>query len=191
MPNTKDFILASGSPQRKALLENIGYIPKAVITADIDETPNKYEKPTAYVKRMALEKAQAVSSKNPNENILAADTILAIGTHIVQKAKDAEEQAQVMRMMSGKAHKVLTAVCLIGKTGKISLRLNSNKVIVKKMTEAEIQEYIATNEWVGSAGYKIEGAAQFTVKKIIGSYSGIVGLPLYETKNMLVGVGIK
>ena len=188
---TKDFILASGSPQRKELLAMIGYVPKKIETADIDETPQKGEKPSAYVKRMALEKAQKVSSNNKGEVVLAADTIVKVGTQIIQKAYSDEEQEKVMRLLSGKAHYVLTAVCVIGKTGKTSLKLNSTRVLMKKMSAREIKAYVASHEWVGASGYKSEGTFAFLVKKIIGSHSSIIGLPLYETKNMLDSAGVK
>lgn len=188
---TKDFILASGSPQRRELLAMIGYVPKKIATADIDESPHKKEKPSAYVKRMALEKAQKVFETNKGEVVLAADTIIKVGTKIVQKAYSDEEQEKVIRLLSGKAHYVLTAACVIGKTGKTSLKLNSTRVIMKKMSEKEIKDYVATHEWVGSSGYKIDGALACLVKKIIGSYPSIIGLPLYETKNMLDSAGVK
>ena len=190
MSATKNFILASGSPQRKMLLEQIGYAPKAIIPADIDETPKKGEKPAIYVKRMALEKAKAVAASHPGEVVLAADTVVVAGTRIIQKAHDAEEQAKVIKLLSGKAHRVLTAVCVIGAKGQTSLKLNANRVIVKRMSEPEIKEYIATNDWQGASGYKIEGFAAAYCQKIIGSYSGIVGLPLYEARNMLQGAGV-
>ncbi|MDR1026526.1 MAG: Maf family protein, partial [Lactobacillus sp.] len=138
----KDFILASSSPQRKALLAAIYFEPKKCEPADIDETPHKDEKPTAYVKRMAQEKALAVVKNNPGEVILASDTIIAVGLKIFQKAKDAKDQEDKVRQMSGRAHRVITAVCLINKEGKESIRVNSNKVFVKKMSEEEIKEYI-------------------------------------------------
>lgn len=187
----KDFILASGSPQRKALLEIIHFTPKAIIPADIDESPKKGEKPTAYVKRMALEKAQFVATQHPGEVVLASDSIGVLGTELIRKAHTPEEQTQMMRRLSGRTHKVLTSVCVIDKQGHISLRVNSNKIFMKKMTEQEIEDYVKTNEWVGVACYQIEGAVQTYVKKIIGSYSGIIGLPLYEARCMLIGAGIK
>ena len=186
----KDFILASQSPQRRALLEQIGYTPKAIEPADIDETPKKQEKPSQYVKRMALEKAKKVAEKHKDSAILASDTVIVCGTKIIQKSKNDEEQEQVMRMLSGKTHCVLTAVCVINKRGKASVRLNRNKIKMKRLTDREIKDYVASKEWVGCAGYKIEGLLGGFVPQIIGSYSGIVGLPLYETRQLLVGAGV-
>ena len=188
---TKDFILASGSPQRKLLLEQIGMAPSLIEPADIDETPKKSEKASAYVKRMALEKAESVAKKHPGKVVLACDTIIVVGTQIIQKAHTNEEQTKVMKLLSGKAHRVLSAVCVINSKGKASVRLSSTKIIMKRMSDKEIEHYVKTKEWVGAAGYKIEGCLASFVRKIIGSYSGVVGLPLFETRNMLIGAGIK
>lgn len=188
---TKDFILASQSPQRKALLLQIGYEPQDVKPADIDETPIKGEKPSQYVKRMALEKALSVAKDNPKRVILASDTVIVSGRHIIQKAKSDEEQCKVMKMLSGKTHKVLTGVCVINKAGKITLRLNVNKIKMKRLSQKEIDEYVASHEWQGCAGYRIEGLMGGFVEQLIGSYSGVVGLPLYEARNLLIGAGVE
>ena len=189
--NEKNFILASGSPQRKALLAQVGLSPKAIIPADIDETTLKFETPTAYVKRMAKEKALAVARRHAGEVILACDTVVVVGNKILHKSKNPEEQTLVMKALSGKAHKVLSAVCVISAEGKIALRCVATRLLMKKMTEAEIKDYVDSNEWVGCCGYKIEGRLAAYVKKIIGSYSGVVGLPLWEARNLLEGAGVK
>ena len=187
----RDFILASGSPQRKLLLEQINMAPSLIEPADIDETPKNGEKAAAYVKRMALEKALSVAKKHPGKVVLACDTIIVAGTKIIQKAHSDEEQAMVMKLISGKAHKVLSAVCVVNSLGKPSVRLSSTKILMKRMSEQEISDYVKSKEWVGAAGYKIEGALAALVRKIIGSYSGVVGLPLFETRNLLIGAGVK
>lgn len=187
----KDFVLASCSPQRIALLKQIGYEPFCIEGADIDEAPHKYEGPTAYVKRMAYEKALVVAAKHKGKVVLAGDTVVVVGKTILQKAPDAETQKKVMRMLSGKAHKVLSGVCVVSAEGKISLKCVTTRIVMKKLTEKEIEDYVATQEWVGCAGYKIEGCLAGFVKKIIGSYSSVVGLPLFEVRNMLNGVGIR
>ena len=187
----KNFILASCSPQRYALLQQIGYEPELTEAADIDETPRRFELPTEYVKRMAKEKALAVAAKHKGKVVLAGDTIITSGRQIIQKAPDAETQKQVMRLLSGKAHKVLSGVCVVSADGKVSVKCVSTRILMKKLTEKEISDYVATNEWVGCAGYKIEGCLAGLVKKIIGSYSSVVGLPLYEVRNMLIGAGVK
>ncbi|MCI5544099.1 MAG: Maf family protein [Azospirillum sp.] len=187
----KDFILASASPQRFALLEQIGCSPKKVAPADIDETTRLHETPTEYVKRMALEKALKVAELYPNENVLAGDTIVAVGRRVLHKAHSDEEQTEVMNLLSGRACRVISAVCLVSRDGKISKRCVETRVITKKMSADEIKDYVASHEWVGCCGYKIEGRFAGYVSKIIGSYSGIVGLPLFETQNMLKGIGVK
>lgn len=187
----KDFILASASPQRIALLTQIGMTPKMICPADINEAEQKHETPSRYVKRMAYEKAAKIASLNPNENVLACDTVVVVGRKILHKAQNDAEQQEVMRLVSGRANHVLSAVCLIDKKGKCSLRLSDSRVITKKLSEKEINDYVSTKEWVGCSGYKIEGCFAGYVKKIIGSYSGIVGLPLYETQNLLNGAGIR
>lgn len=188
---TKDFILASGSPQRRRLLEQIGYIPKQIIPADIDESCLKYERPLPYVQRMALEKAKKVVADYPGENVLASDTVIAVGLRIIHKSQTPEEQEAVMKLLSGRNHRVISAICLIDKTGRVSRRCVTTRISMKRLNEEEIKGYVAGGEWVGVCGYKIEGELAGFVRKITGSYSGVVGLPLYETRNLLIGAGIK
>ena len=191
MSNTKDFILASGSPQRIRLLEQIGYKPKKIQPADIDENCLPHEKPLPYVNRMALEKAKAIAKLYPNENVLASDTIVTVGLRILHKSKNADEQLKVMNLLSGRNHKVISSVCLIDKNGKISKRTVTTRISMKRLSAEEINQYIQSNEWVGVCGYKIEGLLAGYVKNMVGSFTGVVGLPLYETKNLLTGAGIK
>lgn len=187
----KDFILASGSPQRLRLLQQIGYEPKKIAPADIDESCLKHERPLPYVQRMALEKALATAKKYPNENVLACDTIVCAGLRIIHKSKTPQEQEEVMRLLSGRNHKVISAVCLIDKNGAIKKRCVMTRISMKHMSDQEIKEYIESEEWVGVCGYKIEGMLAGYVTNMVGSFSGVVGLPLYETRNLLVGAGIK
>ncbi len=189
MPS-KDFILASGSKDRLRLLEQIGYQPKLVAPADIDESTHLHERPLPYVKRMALEKALAAAQKHPHENILAGDTVVAVGLRIIQKSKTPEEQEKVMRMLSGRNHRVISAVCLVDKNGRVSSRCVTTKVFIKRLSNEEINAYVASQEWVGVCGYKIDGLLGGFVQKVVGSYSSVVGLPLYETRNLLIGAGI-
>lgn len=188
---SKDFILASASPQRLALLSQLNMKPKLVCPADINETEYAHETPSHYVKRMASEKALKVASLYPNENILACDTIVVVGRRILHKANNDQEQIQVMHLLSGRSSRVLSAVCFINKCGKISLKISDSRVITRKLSEKEIRDYVETHEWYGCSGYKIEGLFSGFVRKIVGSYSGIVGLPLYETQNLLNGAGIR
>lgn len=186
----KDFILASGSPQRRQLLAQIGFIPKKIQPADIDEHVLSGEHPLPYIKRIARMKAQAVAKLCPNENILSADTIIVVGQKIIQKSPDEQTQIAVMRMLSGRTHRVITSVCLIDKQGHISQKTVTTKIMMKNLSNHEIENYINSGEWHGVAGYKIEGLLAGFVRKIIGSYTSVVGLPLYETKNMLNSIGI-
>ena len=187
----KDFILASGSPQRIALLRQIAYEPKAIKAADICEDCLPHEDPLPYVKRMALSKAKHVAEMLPDENILACDTIVVVGKRILHKAKDEDEQRNFMKLLSGRTHRVISSVCLINKKGKISQRTVSTKISMKRLTVAEINDYIACGEWKGVCGYKIEGRLAGYVTKLVGSYSGVVGLPLCETMNLLKGEGVR
>lgn len=187
----KDFILASASPQRRRLLEQIGFAPKEVMSADIDETELPHERPLPYVRRMARQKAEAVALLKKGENILASDTIITVGLRIVHKAKSPKEQEDVMRLLSGRNHKVITAVCLIDKNGKLTDRIVTTRISMKRLSEKEIKEYVASNEWVGVCGYKIEGLLAGYVRQMVGSFTGVVGLPLYETRNLILGAGIK
>ena len=187
----KDFILASGSPQRIALLRQVAYEPKAIKPADICEDCLPHEDPLPYVKRMALSKAKHVAEIFPDENILACDTIVVVGKRILHKAKNEEEQRSFMKLLSGRAHRVISSVCLINKKGKISQRMVSTKITMKRLTKAEINDYIASREWKGVCGYKIEGRLAGYVTKLVGSYSGVAGLPLCETMNLLKGEGVR
>lgn len=186
----KDFVLASQSPQRRALLEQINFMPRLIEPADIDETPHFKERPSQYVKRMAKEKALAVYAKHEGEVVLASDTVIVSGLRIIQKAKSDEEQKKIMKLLSGRGHKVLTAICVVNKKGKISLKLNVNKIKMKHLSDKEIDDYVASKEWCGCAGYRIEGLMGGFVEQLIGSYSGVVGLPLYEARNLLIGAGV-
>lgn len=187
----KDFILASSSPQRIALLKQIDFEPLAIEPANIDETPLKNEKPSQYVKRIAKDKALAVSRNNAGKIVLSADTVIVVGTKIIQKAKNSEEQTKIMQMLSGRTHYVLTGVCVIDAKGKIAIRFDSTKIKTKRLSLQEINEYVSSQEWQGCAGYKIEGLMGGFVEKIIGSYSGVVGLPLCVARNLLIGAGVK
>lgn len=170
---SRDFILASGSPDRRKLLRQIGYEPKAVKPADIDESCLPYERPLPYVRRMALQKALTAAAQNPGENILAGDTIVTAGLRIIHKSKTPQEQEAVMRLLSGRNHKVISAVCLIDKQGKISQRCVTTRIAMKRLSEEEIQDYIDSKEWVGVCGYKIDGILAGCVKNIVGSFSEI------------------
>ena len=188
---SKDFILASASPQRKKLLEQIGYTPKEIVAANIDESEHLHERPLCYVKRMAYEKAKAVAALRPNENILASDTIVTVGLRVIHKSQTPQEQEKVMRLLSGRNHRVISAICLIDKSGHVTQRTVITRISMKRLSEEEVKTYVESGEWIGVCGYKIEGILAGFVRKITGSFSGVVGLPLFETRNLLIGAKIK
>jgi len=188
---SKDFILASSSPQRIALLRQVEYEPKEIVPANIDESSLPHERPLPYVKRMALNKALSVAKIRKGENILACDTIVTIGLRVVHKAKNVEEQRKYLDMMSGRSHKVISSVCLVNKNGKVTQRTVTTRISMKVFSPEEREDYLQSGEWQGVCGYKIEGKMAGYVTRLVGSYSGVVGLPLNETLNLLKGEGIK
>ncbi|TCO69436.1 Maf family protein [Rhodovulum euryhalinum] len=181
-------ILGSASPRRKDLLAQIGVVPDAVRAADIDETPRKGEEPRPYCARMATEKARAVEAA-PDELVLCADTTVALGRRILGKPADAGEAAQFLLALSGRRHRVITAVAL-----RLGDRLWERDVVTavkfKNLSDTELNAYLASGEWQGKAGgYGIQGMAGAFVPWINGSFSAVVGLPLAETAALLAGAG--
>ncbi|MEO0713869.1 MAG: Maf family nucleotide pyrophosphatase [Pseudomonadota bacterium] len=180
-------VLASASPRRLTLLAQIGITPDAVIPADIDETPLKDESPRALALRLAEEKAAAIAEDG---FILAADTVVALGRRILPKTEQADEAQRCLDLLSGRAHRVLTGVCVRGPDGRRSSRVVTTRVTLKRLTPSEITAYIESGEWSGKAGgYGIQGRAGGYVRNLNGSYTAVVGLPLYETRAMLEGLG--
>jgi len=185
-PISKGFILASASPRRLQLLRQINVIPEAVIPANINETPHTREKPKPYAERLAAEKAKAVSIANSGNLILAADTVVACGSRILPKAEDIATTRQCLNLLSGRRHKVISGVSLILPSGQQFTKSVSSVVAFKCLSAAEINQYIDSNEWDGKAGgYAIQGLAASYVRFISGSYSNIVGLPLFEVAGWL------
>lgn len=189
-------ILASASPRRLALLEQAGLSPDMLLPADIDETPRRGEKPRDYARRVALAKAEAarellkVSQDQEAAFIIAADTVVAVGRRILPKAEIADEAAQCLRLLSGRVHRVYTAVATVSPEGKMRDRVVETRVRFKNLSGAEMNSYIASGEWRGKAGgYAIQGLAGSFVQRLIGSYPAVVGLPLYETLSLLEGDG--
>ena len=181
-------VLASASPRRLDLLGRIGVVPDAVVPAAIDETPRRHELPARYACRMAAEKAAAVAE--PGALILAADTVVAIGRRILPKAESEDEARAALSMLSGRRHRVHSAVTLIDGKGQSRHRLSTSIVAFKRLADEEIAAYVASDEWKGKAGgYAIQGRAQALVRMISGSYSGVVGLPLFETRALLRAAG--
>ncbi len=182
------FILASASVNRRALLESVRLIPNKIVSPQINEDQLKDELPSQYVKRIAIQKAKAVATEYPNEIILAADTVLAVGRRIIRKAYTEEEARANLNLLSGRKHRVLTGICVISPTGKIIAKVNTSFVTIKKLDETDIKLILASNEWKGVAGYQIEGVLSAFVKQMSGSYSSIVGIPVYETVQILRGI---
>ena len=183
-------VLASASPRRMDLLRQVGVTPDAVVAAEIDETPLKTETPRQTALRLALAKAAEVAETHSDAYVLAADTIVAVGTRILPKVETMAEGRKCLELLSGRAHKVLTAVAVVAPDGRAVKRLVETRLHFKRLTPAEIDAYIQDGEGVGKAGgYAIQGKAGAFVMSIQGSYPAVVGLPLYETMNLLTGVG--
>lgn len=184
-------ILASASPRRLELLKQAGIVPDKVSPADLDETPLKAELPVAYAQRIATEKATKVALTYPNAIILAADTVVACGRRILPKAETEEQARDCLQLISGRRHRVVTAIAVISPaTGKIKTDVVTSVVRFKRLTRQETEDYILCEEWKGKAGgYAIQGLAATLIPFISGSYSSIVGLPLLETVRMLQEAG--
>ena len=183
------FILASASPRRLDLLQQIGCIPAQVIPADIDETQQKGELPRALALRLAQEKAMAIPQQD-NHFIIAADTVVAVGRRVLPKAETNEDVAYCLDLMSGRSHTVFSGIAVRTPKGDLKSRVVATKVKFKPLSKLEKAEYIASGEGIGKAGgYAIQGLADSYVIGVNGSYSNIVGLSLYDIRAMLSGVG--
>lgn len=188
--NPAGLILASASPRRRELLAQIGIIPDRIVPADIDEIALAKESPRQMAERLAVEKARALQPSHDNHFILAADTVVAVGRRILGKAASVGEARRYLRLLSGRRHQVYSGVALITPEGKQVSRVVATTVLFKRLSDAEIEDYLADDEWRGKAGaYAIQGRAARFVKGVNGSYSNVVGLPLCETANMLQGNG--
>ncbi len=189
-------ILASASPRRLALLQQAGLDADALLPADIDETPQRFELPRSLAVRLASEKAAAatkIRKLQPDLDgayLIAADTVVAVGRRILPKCETLEEAEDCLQLLSGRQHRVYTAVSLITPRGAERRRLVEARLRFKRLGSAEIRAYLAAGEWRGKAGgYAIQGFAGVFVVKLIGSYTAVVGLPLYETVSLLAGEG--
>ncbi|OYX54800.1 MAG: septum formation inhibitor Maf [Brevundimonas subvibrioides] len=184
-----ELVLASASPRRIELLALIGITPDRIDPADIDETPLKDETPSRLAVRLARTKAQAVAARAPDAVVLAADTVVAVGRRLLEKPADAAEAEKFLRLLSGRNHRVFTGVAVAaGET--LRHRVVDTRVAIKRLSDAEIADYVAGGDWKGKAGgYGIQGPAAAFVLKIIGSHPAVMGLPLPETINLLAGAG--
>ena len=184
-------MLASASPRRRALLEQIGYAPDAVEPAALDETPRRGERPEAHAARLAHAKAAAVAARHPGAFVLGADTVVACGRRILDKAESEESARACLALLSGKRHRVWGGVTVIDPAGRAASRLVRTAVAFKRLSDGEVADYLASGEWRGKAGgYAIQGRAAAFVRFMGGSYSNVVGLPLYETCALLTGLGL-
>jgi septum formation protein len=188
--------LASGSPRRLQLLQQAGIEPDHLCPVDADETPHKSEAPRTLAKRLAREKAELALKKAERSPelkdsiMLAADTVVALGRRILPKAQMLDEASTSLRLLSGRSHRVYTGITLVTPKGAFRSRLVETRVRFKRLSREELEAYLASGEWRGKAGgYAIQGLAGTFVVKLVGSYTNVVGLPLYETVSLLVGEG--
>ena len=196
MQGRPKIVLASGSPRRLALLNQAGIEPDALRPADVDETPRRGELPRACANRLARAKADAALKSIQLDDdlrgafILAADTVVAVGRRILPKADLLDEAAQCLRLLSGRNHRVHTGVCLVTPKETFRQRLVETRVRFKRLSDEDIEAYLASGEWRGKAGgYAVQGIAGTFVVKLVGSYTNVVGLPLYEMVTLLGGEG--
>ena len=193
-PKTR-LVLASASPRRLALLQQIGIEPDALLPAEVDETPRKAEPPRELARRLArtklatAEAALHLDDKSTPTWLISADTVVAVGRRVLPKAELPDEAADCLRLLSGRQHRVFTAVCVLSPRGRRE-RIVETRVRFKRLSGRDIEGYLASGEWRGKAGgYAIQGLAGAFVVKLVGSYSAVVGLPLYETMSLLDGEG--
>jgi len=195
---TQRLILASGSPRRLDLLAQAGIQPDKLMPMDLDETPRRAEHPRSLARRLAAKKAEAACQQvrlDPQwagSYILAADTVVAVGRRILGKPEYLEEASSALHLLSGRSHWVYTGIAVMTPSSQMRIKVVETKVRFKRLTTMELRTYLDSGEWRGKAGgYAIQGFAGTFVQKLVGSYTGVVGLPLYETVNLLVGEGFE
>lgn len=191
-------ILASGSPRRLELLAQAGIEPDRLMPMELDETPKKSEHPRSLARRLAREKAEAAMEAVRDDPawdrqfILAADTVVAVGRRSIGKPELLDEASNALYLLSGRSHRVFTSVCLVTPAQRLRQTVVETRVRFKRLSRVEIDSYLASGQWRGKAGgYAIQGLAGVFVIKLVGSYSNVVGLPLYETVNLLTGEGFE
>ena len=183
-------ILASASPRRIDLLARIGVVPDAVVPADIEESVLPGELPRDHALRLAREQAEAVAAGHPEDLVLAADTVVAVGRRILPKVEDEATLRSCMKLLSGRRHRVLTGVALAAPGGALRTRLGETMIAMKRLSMQEIDYYAGHGEWRGKAGgYALQGYGEVYVRHIAGSYSNVVGLPVAETRLLLKAAG--
>lgn len=183
-------VLASASPRRVDLLGQVGVVPAVVAPADIDETPRRGERPRDLAVRLAEAKLKDVADQYPGKFVLAADTVVGCGIRCLPKPADADSARRCLELLSGRRHRVYGGVSMRAPDGRSTHRLSVTMVAFKRLTPPEIEAYLASGEWRGKAGgYAIQGLAALFIRSVQGSYSNVVGLPLWETGSMLAGLG--
>lgn len=186
-----ELVLASASPRRIELLAQVGITPDHIDPADIDEAPLKGETPPRLAERLASTKAQVVAARRPDAVVIAADTVVAVGRRFLEKAADEAEATRFLKLLSGRNHRVFTGVAVV-RAGRLSARVNETRVSFKPLSQDEIAAYVASGDWRGKAGgYGIQGPAGAFVQRIVGSHPAVMGLPLYETVQLLRGAGVR
>lgn len=172
------------------MLGQIGIVPDEVMPANINEDPIPGELPKAHALRLACEKAFAISKKQSGAIIIGSDTVVAVGRRILPKSETRDEAIYCLNLMSGRSHRVYTGVAVVSRDGNIRSRVSETRIKFKKLSESEITHYVDSGEWQGKAGgYGIQGKAGAFIQYLSGSYTGVVGLPLFETRNLLIGAG--
>jgi len=190
MTGDPPLVLASASPRRLELLARIGIVPDRVAPVDLDETPNKAELPRLLAARLARAKAEAAHAAHPDAIVLAADTTVGVGRRVLGKPADEAEARRFLALLSGRRHRVTTGVCLIRPDGKRSERLVTTILAFQRLTEGQVAAHLEGGEWRGVAGgYQIQKRAEAWVRFLSGSHSNVVGLPLFETAQLLRGAG--
>lgn len=189
-------VLASGSPRRLELLQQVGIEPARLLATAIDETPERSEHPRSLAKRLSKAKAlnayEAIAARGETRDtfVLGADTVVSLGRQVVPKAEIADDAVTNLRILSGRSHRVFTGVCVVTPGGKARQRLVETRIRFKRLSRDDIERYVESGEWQGKAGgYAIQGLAGAFVVRLVGSYSNVVGLPLYETLSLLTGEG--
>jgi len=183
-------VLASASPRRRDLLARIGIVPERVIATEIDETPRKGELPRQLAARLAEAKADAAVAEAPGCVVLAADTVVGVGRRILPKPETEEAARRCLALLSGRRHRVYTGVVVVAADGRRGRRLAESVVTFQRLIAAQTEDYLASGEWRGKAGgYAIQGRAEALIRFLSGSHSNVVGLPLYETAQLLRGIG--
>ena len=192
----RKLVLASASPRRLALLQQIGVEPTALLPADLDETPRKNEAPRSLASRLAIEKATKAAEIASHRDdlrggyVLAADTVVCVGRRILPKCEIRDEAADCLRLLSGRAHRVFTGIALVTPNNRHRDRVVETRIRFKRLSNQDVDRYLATEEWRGKAGgYAIQGFAAAFVVRLVGSHSSVMGLPLYEATALLEGEG--